>query len=150
MKTSDLQVEVSSSCRNVPAGRAAVRRIVQQTLAAHGRVCAEIDVAIIGDKRMRAMNRYYAGKDRVTDVLSFDLSDPADKPTLHGQIVVNWHQARRQARKLGHSARAELMLYVVHGLLHLLGYRDDSRREFVRMQRAAGDILAAGGYRLKG
>ncbi len=153
MGKSGRQILVSSSCGGVAIGRAAIVRMAQKVLADHKVKSAQIDIAIIGDVRMRSLNRRYAGSDRITDVLSFDLSDPSDADAkgrvVCGQVVVNWHLARRCAGRFGHSAGAELMLYVVHGLLHLLGYDDQDKRSSVRMRAREFAILAAGGYDIK-
>ena len=149
MGKSGRQILVSSSCGGVVAGRAAIVRMARKVLADQKVQSAEIDIAIVGDARMQSLNRRYAGSDRITDVLSFDLGDPSDKGRVCGQVVVNWHLARRCAGRLGHSAGAELMLYVVHGLLHLLGYDDQDKRSSARMRAREFAILAAGGYDLE-
>ena len=78
---------------------------------------------------MRALNRQFRGKDKVTDVLSF----PADPSTplgasraFMGDIVIAAGVSRRQAREAGHSAQTELRVLALHGLLHLLGYDHES------------------------
>jgi len=78
---------------------------------------------------MRALNRQFRGKDKVTDVLSF----PADPSTplrasraFMGDIVIAAGVSKRQAREAGHSAQTELRVLALHGLLHLLGYDHES------------------------
>ena len=88
---------------------------------------------------MRALNRQFRGKDRVTDVLSF----PADSRGFLGDIVIAAGVSKRQAREAGHSAHTELRVLALHGLLHLLGYDhdgDDGRmaRAEARLRKKAG------------
>ena len=83
-------ITVACSCRDLAPTQAAVRAVVRKVLALYGVGSAEIDIAIVGDRRMRGLNRRYAGHDRVTDVLSFDLTDDADEDKLHAQIITNW------------------------------------------------------------
>ena len=106
-----------------------------------------VSVALVSDRRVRALNRRYRGLDYATDVLSFPAGangrhrpDPA---AFLGDIVIARGVARRQARAAGHGEQTEVRLLALHGLLHLLGYdheRDDGRMERVerRLRRAAG------------
>jgi probable rRNA maturation factor len=94
--------------------------------AARGDLC----VAIVSDRRMRALNRQFRGKDKVTDVLSF----PAGDRGFLGDIVIAAGVAQRQARDAGHSAQTEFRVLALHGLLHLLGY--DHEEDAGRMARA--------------
>jgi probable rRNA maturation factor len=78
----------------------------------------DLSVAIVSDRRMRALNRQFRGKDSVTDVLSF----PSEDRGFLGDIVIAAGVAARQARDGGHSVQTELRVLSLHGLLHLLGY----------------------------
>jgi probable rRNA maturation factor len=99
----------------------------------------DLSIAIVSDKRMRALNRQFRGRDKVTDVLSF----PADARGFMGDIVIGAGVAQRQAREAGHSMQIELRVLALHGLLHLLGYdheADDGRmaRAEARLRKKAG------------
>jgi probable rRNA maturation factor len=99
----------------------------------------DLSVAIVSDRRMRALHRQFRGKDTVTDVLSF----PAESRGFLGDIVIAAGVSKRQAREAGHSAATELRVLALHGLLHLLGYDhevDDGRmaRAEARLRRKAG------------
>ena len=72
-----------------------------------------LSVAFIGEREMRDLNRTYRGKDKVTDVLSFEEV---------GEILICYPQAKRQAAAMGHSVRDELVFLLVHGVLHAFGY----------------------------
>ena len=93
---------------------------------APARARGDLSIAIVSDRRMRALNRQFRGKDKVTDVLSFP-SDPsnslrADERGFMGDIVIASGVAKRQAKAAGHSAQTEIRVLALHGLLHLLGY----------------------------
>ena len=81
---------------------------------------------------MRELNRDYRGKDRPTDVLSFSqlegepMQPEEEEPVALGDIVISIDTAKRQAAEKGHSLSDELDLLVVHGMLHLLGYDDET------------------------
>jgi probable rRNA maturation factor len=106
--------------------------------SARGDVC----VALVSDARMRALNRQFRGKDKVTDVLSFPAQDrsassapstsarraTADKSAAGflGDIVIASGVAKIQAKAAGHSLNTEIRVLALHGLLHLLGYDHDA------------------------
>jgi probable rRNA maturation factor len=94
--------------------------------SARGDVC----VAIVSDRRMKALNRQFRGKDYATDVLSF----PSEERGFLGDIVIASGVAARQAREAGHSLATELKVLSLHGLLHLIGY--DHESDDGRMARA--------------
>src|SRR5262245_43810923 len=93
---------------------------------APARAAGALAIALVSDARIRALNRRFRRKDRVTDVLSF----PAEEPGVLGDVVIAAGVAARQALHAGHSLQAELRVLALHGLLHLLGYdheHDDGR-----------------------
>jgi probable rRNA maturation factor len=108
---------------------------------APARARGTVSVAIVGDRRVRALNRRYRRIDRQTDVLSFPSGDPGNL----GDIVIAAGVARRQARAAGHSLQAELRVLTLHGFLHLLGY--DHERDAGRMARLEARLRARGGLR---
>jgi len=126
-------VEVYNRTR-VSLDDAAVARLVAGALEAEGVDNAEASVEFVGERRIRALNAEYRGKDQVTDVLSFPLEDagqgpgpaavggPAAPPRLLGDVVVCARQALRQARADSLPPALELAVLLVHGTLHLLGY----------------------------
>ena len=111
-----------------------------------------VTIALVSDRRVRALNRTYRRKDYATDVLSFPARarsarsasprPPATDGEL-GDIVIATGVARRQAREAGHSERTELKVLALHGLLHLLGY--DHERDNGRMRRVERRLLQQGG-----
>ena len=113
---------------------------------ARGFVC----VALVSDRRVRALNRAYRHKDYATDVLSFPQpSALSPQPFLRGpqpflgDIVIARGVARRQAREARHSEQTELRVLALHGLLHLLGY--DHEHDHGRMLRLERRLRRKGG-----
>ena len=74
---------------------------------------------------IKKLNRKYFRKYRPTDVIAFPLCDEID-PNYLGEVVVSLQEAVKVADKLGLDWRHELMLYIIHGILHLTGYSDSS------------------------
>ena len=109
-----------------------------------------VNVALVSDARMRALNRRYRRRNSATDVLSFPSHQPPatshqSRGTRHllGDIVIAAGVARRQARDAGHPETAELRILALHGLLHLLGY--DHEQDKGRMGRVERRLRRKGG-----
>ena len=106
----------------------------------------ELTIALVGDQKMRDLNRQFRGINRVTDVLSFPVDSEmpqVDGARLLGDVVIATGRARRQARAAGWTDAQELKRLALHGLLHLLGYdheRDDGTMERLerRLRRRGG------------
>lgn len=86
---------------------------------------------VTDDKGIRDYHRDYMGDDTPTDVISFALGEKA----YLGDIVVSAETARRECARYGVRARGEFERYVVHGVLHLLGYDDVKKKDCAEMHR---------------
>jgi probable rRNA maturation factor len=114
---------------------------------------AEISLTFVGTVRIRRLNREYLGRDRVTDVLAFDLSGGEEDSTggrnshspLVGDIYVCVPRAKKQAADHGIPAWEELVRLAVHGVLHLLGYDHENETDSRRMNRLQENLVS--GYR---
>ena len=136
-------IELSVHGTQVPGGRrrleADLRRLAADLTARAGRPVA-LSVAVLDDTRMQTVNRESLGHDYPTDVLAFPM---ATEPVLMGEILLSADTARREAERRGHPAYHELLLYAVHGALHLLGFDDHDPAGRRRMRRAERAALAA-------
>lgn len=89
---------------------------------------ANVSIALVDRKTIRQLNKWYRGKDKVTDVLSFGTGKPRKFTSFFitknyiGEIVICYSQTKKQAREFGHTIKKELKILLTHGLLHLLGY----------------------------
>ena len=101
----------------------------------------EVDIAVVASRRIAALNRKYLQHAGATDVLSFDLSSPGGG--LVAQIIVCAEVAVREARSRGIGSQRELMLYIVHGLLHVIGYDDTNPQAAARMYARQEELLEA-------
>ncbi len=130
-QTPRLRVEAIAAPRLAPGvSLRALARWVGR--ASPRRAAGDVTIYLTTDPHIRALNRRYRRKDRVTDVLSFQsarlkphaprLKPHAPRPLALGDVVIALGRARRQARAAGHSLDTELRILALHGLLHLLGH----------------------------
>lgn len=94
-----------------------------------------VSVSIIGDTRMRTLNRLHRGKDKTTDVLSFSSLEGGWAGLSHevGDIFISVPQIKRQAKTWGVTPKEEFVRMLVHGLLHALGYDHMTKAEALIM-----------------
>ena len=103
---------------------------------------SELGLVITNDEMMRMLNKRYRHKDVSTDVLSFpmDLKQgkkiskilraiPPDGVSHLGEIIISYPEAIVQARNKEHDTRSELLILMIHGVLHLLGYDHEQSKE---------------------
>jgi probable rRNA maturation factor len=95
---------------------------------------ANISLAVIDDETMHELNRRHLDHDYPTDVLSFVLAAEGDH--LEGEVILSADTAASVAEELGHAAAQEQLLYVIHGMLHLVGYDDKSTTDAEEMRSA--------------
>ena len=127
-----------ASCSTAPSPDvASLAGAVEAALRAHGVTAGEIAVAAVDDSEIHELNRRFLQHDYPTDVITFP-HERGDAWVL-GDIVFSAEYAAREAAERGVDAVDEMMLYVIHGALHLAGFddRDDESRAAMRAAERA-------------
>lgn len=135
-----IEIEVANRQRHLKVRPARLRQLVRHVLESEAVERAGMSLAIVDDQAMQELHRRFLNVDCPTDVLSFLLSDEGGP--LEGEVVVNAQQALRVADRMGGAAEEELLLYVVHGTLHLCGYDDRTRADAAVMRQRQAALLA--------
>jgi probable rRNA maturation factor len=109
----------------------------------------EIEVIFVDDPAIRKLNKAYKKRDRTTDVLSFGLDAGVfGIKKLVASVFISLDTAKSNAEIFGTSFEEEIVLYVIHGILHLAGYDDgttlESRRMRAEEKRIMGRVCRAG------
>lgn len=136
-------VFVSNRQRTIKLRAAEIRAAARAAAAYAGGPRGPLSVVIVGDRKMRELNRAYAGVSGTTDCLAFDFGggpSPGGEG-LAGEVIVNAAEAVAQAARRRHAALDELLLYVVHGVLHLAGYSDHAGAPRRRMRAAETSVM---------
>jgi len=121
--------------------RGTLKKIAGHILQAVGEAEAFLSLELVGDGRMRRLNRSFRHRDNTTDVLAFATREgPGPQSILLGDIVISLPQAFRQAREHQHDIDHELVVLLIHGVLHLCGYDHErgegEARRMARRERA--------------
>ena len=106
----------------------------------------ELSVLLANDRKIRTLNKQYRGQDQATDVLSFPQNEEKeeDKPNSHlmGDVVISTVTAKRQAAEHGLTLEEEIVLLLIHGTLHLLGFdHEKSSKEAYHMKQKTRELF---------
>lgn len=152
LSVSEPAAEARTTCVVCVADHVGVPTIERDRLADLARAAiaqigrgGEVRVLIVGDAEMADAHVRFSGVEGTTDVLTFDLSEGATARggALDVDILVCADEAGRQAAAHGHDRWRELLLYVLHGVLHCLGHDDHADEAFERMHAEEDRILTA-------
>ena len=105
---------------HVALPKSKVRKLAEAVLKGEKAGPVDLSFAFVDDREMRKVNRKFLNHDYATDVLSFLLGDG----NLLGEVVISTEYAAAEAGRRRIPVREELLRYVAHGVLHLLGYDD--------------------------
>ena len=111
--------------------------------------CASLSLVLLSNKAIRALNKRFRSKDIETDVLSFTLNLIEPKrgvPWELGEIFISVEKANTQAQLFNHSLKRELAFLFVHGMLHILGFDHENKRDERIMLARQKAILTLAGY----
>lgn len=130
-------IEINNLTTN-PIDEEFLKRIAKKVLEEEKKERSDLSIALIGQGRMRKLNKKYLGKNRVTDVLAFPESKvllekfkigPAQKFQGLGEIVICLREVKKNARRFKSTFEKELATCLIHGILHLLGYDHEISEE---------------------
>lgn len=102
-----------------------MKKVAKTILADFSLPDAEVSISLVDDGRIQELNRRYLGRDKPTNVLAFSMREgefASLHPQLLGDVVISVDTARRQSNRFGLNETEMVILLMIHGILHLLGY----------------------------
>jgi probable rRNA maturation factor len=135
-----MAIKIANQQGAVEVDRGRMRRAAAEILRDAGVDAPQLSIAIVDDATIHELNRRYLDHDYPTDVLSFLLERRGKR--LDGEVVASAETALRCAAEYGWTADDELLLYVIHGTLHLVGHDDDTDEARSAMRREERRYLA--------
>jgi len=117
-----------------PVNRKKLRETVHRVLAQHNVDHAQVDVSIVGQRKITELNESKLQHEGQTDVLSFpqherhqlnDFPLPEGMPPHLGDVIISFPEAVNNAKRYGKMVDDQICFYLEHGLMHLLGYHHD-------------------------
>ncbi|MDR3229178.1 MAG: rRNA maturation RNase YbeY [Puniceicoccales bacterium] len=142
MRRTATHIEKSGELAGFRAAAASVSRlfVLLDTFPKHRLPPGDLSVAFLGDAAICRLHADFLGDPSPTDVITFP--GAADDTSFAGEICVCVPRARREAPKFGNSLASELLLYLVHGWLHLTGLDDIAPSDRALMRTAERETLA--------
>lgn len=131
-------IEVSDE-QKLPLDPSPLVAVATEIFSDFGFEKSELSIALVDDASIRRLNNQYLQHDYATDVISFVID--ATEDSIVGQLIVSTETAQRVANRIGIPMEHELMLYVIHGTLHLVGLDDMDESSAAKMRAAEADYL---------
>ncbi|MFP6619780.1 MAG: rRNA maturation RNase YbeY [Pirellulaceae bacterium] len=138
-----IQIELTNQQEIHPVESERLVAAVRQILAEEGLERAEISIAVVDDVTIHRLNVQYLQHDYPTDVLSFIMEQQPGY--VEGELIVSADTAATESTRYGWLPADELLLYVIHGTLHLAGYLDGTDEERKKMRGREDHYLAQHG-----
>jgi len=107
-------IEINNLTTN-PVDKEFLEKVAKKVLIGENKEKLELSIVLVGQARIRKLNKKYRRKNRSTDVLSFTYDDS-------GEIVICLPEVKKNAKKFHSPLQKELAKVLIHGILHLLGY----------------------------
>ena len=142
-----MRITIENRQRTLPIRAKQLRTVAETILNALEYPASELAITIVGDRRIRILNRQYLGKDRPTNVISFALNEgefSGLNPDVLGDVVISAATAAREAAEAEIPYFERLSFLLLHGILHLVGY-DHERSgptEAARMEEQEQELFA--------
>jgi probable rRNA maturation factor len=103
-----------------------VKRLIEKVILKEGKLSGDLNFILTSDDVLREMNIRFLKHNYYTDVITFDYSD---KNRISGEIYLSIDSVKINAKNYEVSYSEELMRVIIHGILHLCGYKDKSKEE---------------------
>ena len=104
---------------------------------------ANLSLVFVNTSKIKSLNKKFLKRSYATDVLAFDLGkgNPAAKLSLIGEIIISTDAVLQNAKAYQTTPEKELVLYVIHGILHLLGFDDHGKAKTRLMRKKEAELL---------
>ncbi len=132
-----LEIRIKNLDKRKKIDRIAVKEAVLGVLRGFGKRDCAIDITFVGTRRIKALNKKYMKRRGPTDVLSFSLGGKR----LIGDIYISSEAAKSNAKRFNTCFRKEILLYAIHGALHVLGLGDKTAGEKKKIRRLESRFL---------
>ena len=136
-----MKVVVVNHCPGLRVDRKLLAKVARFVARQHNVTIGQIELAVFSDTDIARLHKQHLGRRSVTDVICFDMSQPQHAGGFGVSLALGGQVARRQAKIYKTSINKELALYTVHGLLHVLGYDDDTERNAQCMHQREDELL---------
>ena len=140
-----MEVSAENLQKKISLNLPQIVKIAKTVLQSEGIKESSLAIVFVTRQKISALNKKYLGKAHTTDVLAFDAREKSGgarkDEVFAGDIVISVDAAKRNAAMYGVPFTQELVLYIIHGILHLLGYDDHTPKDIKKMRRKEQQVL---------
>jgi probable rRNA maturation factor len=121
-----------------PKGSQALKSWIKQVIEKEKKSPGSVSYIFVDDETLLRMNREYLKHDTYTDIVTFDYTE---NKTISGDIFISIDRVKENAEKFGVDFEEELKRVIIHGVLHLCGYKDKTRSDSETMRKKENAAL---------
>ena len=139
-----MKIKIKNLQKKVKIKKSIIEKWAEKVLIELKKEKAELSVLLVDDAQIKKLNYRYRQKNVPTDVLAFRMGEgkfSSFNSALLGDVVISPERAKAQAKRFSNSLEREICLYLIHGILHLTGYRDETEASKRRMEKKQEEIL---------
>ncbi len=138
---SSLYLEILDEQENIPVDPTRIRAVGEKILADAGIAYGRVGIVLVDNDTIHKLNNDFLKHDYPTDVISFQVESDPETGLLEGEVIVSVEMARDRGPEFGWGTDEEVLLYVIHGLLHLVGFDDTVSGERATMREKEREYL---------
>lgn len=137
-----MKVEVINNQSVIRLSKIRIKNIVKSVITFENRVCDEVAIHLVNTKKICELHQQFFNDPSTTDCISFPIDDFNDAYCHIGEVFVCPQTAVDYSKDHHADVYQEITLYIVHGLLHLMGYDDIQKKDRIKMRNAEKRHLA--------
>lgn len=117
-----------------------LKELVESVCKKEGKKIACLNLILCNDDYLKEINKKHLNKTYYTDVISFDFKE--EENSVEGDVYVSVDRTKENAKKFNSKHQIELFRVIIHGLLHLIGYNDKTKKEKEIMTRKENKYIS--------
>jgi len=131
-----VNITINNLQKKLPIPGKRVKNLALKILKGEGfNKSGHINICFMDNSLIKKLNTRFLKTDRATDVIAFDLNDKRDRAFILADIAISTDSAVNNAKGFRTTPTGELLLYVAHGILHILGFNDRTRAQTLLMRK---------------
>ena len=137
-----LRIKINSLNNRKKINKTAVRKAALTVIRGFKKKNVAVDITFVTDKQIMQLNKRYMRRNKPTDVLSFSMIEKTfPGQTIFGDIYISSDTVAANALRFGNSFVGEIVLCVIHGMLHMFGFKDKTPKEKKMMRGLEENFL---------
>ncbi len=137
-----MKLRIINLQNKIPIPKKKIQNKTKQILKLQHKKATNLSIVFVNDNLIKKLNQEFLHKSRPTDVMAFDLKESKfPQRIINGEIVISTETAMRNAKIYDTGRFQEILLYIIHGILHLCGFNDKTKTQIQRMRQREQYIL---------